>query len=94
MNGPILWFIAGNVPTNEEFEAAKDFMGKGPMFEFVSLQTLDLNGPVRSNSGVGGLVPEAYKDAVQLKYKGKAVAENETVDEYLGATETKAARKK
>lgn len=77
MNGPILWFIAGNVPTNAEFEAAKDFMGKGPMFEFVSLNTVNLNAPIMNNSGVGGLVPEAYKNEkrVDIAVETKTIAD-------------------
>lgn len=60
MKNAILYFIAGAVPTNAEFAKAKQFMGTGPYLEFVSLENVDLNGPLRDNVGVAGDVPEAY----------------------------------
>ena len=61
IKGPILYFVEGDVPSNEEFENAEKFLGKGPMFEFVSLNTLDFNKPPMNASGVAGKVPEEYK---------------------------------
>lgn len=72
--GPILYFIDGNVPTNAEFEKASKFMGKGPIFTFVSLSTLDLNGELLKGSSVGGKVPEAYKDYPVLEVEIKKSA--------------------
>lgn len=61
MTGPILYFIAGEAPTNEEFAKAEPFMKKGPFLEFVSLKHLDLAAEPVNASGVAGLVPESYK---------------------------------
>jgi hypothetical protein len=66
MNNYILYFVAGNVPTNEEFSDAEKFMNKGPILEFVSLVDIDLNAEVRDNVGVAGKVPEAYLHFNQL----------------------------
>jgi len=60
-NGPILYFVEGEVPTNAEFKKAEKFMGTGPLFEFISLATLDFNKPPMEASGVAGKVPEEYK---------------------------------
>lgn len=67
MTKPILYFIAGNVPTNEEFEKAAVLMNKGPLVEFVSLQTLDLNGPKLAYSEVHGEVPDLYKEVSDIR---------------------------
>ena len=62
MNNQILYFIAGEVPTNDEFEKASIFMGKGPFLEFISLLQLDTNGELMANVGVAGAVPDSYKN--------------------------------
>lgn len=61
MNNYILYFIVGQTPTPEEYKDAEQYMGKGPMFEFVSLSDVDLNAPLRGNVGVFGSVPDVYK---------------------------------
>lgn len=73
MTGPILYFIEGNVPTNDEFADALQYMGKGPMFEFVSLSSVDLNAPKMDCSAAYGKVPDEYKDLKPV------VAENYTL---------------
>jgi hypothetical protein len=73
----ILYFIAGTVPTTAEFEKAKSLMGQGPFLEFVSLQNLDLNGPLLENKGVAGAVPAPYKEFTVVDKKPKAVKESE-----------------
>jgi len=62
MNNQILYFIAGEVPTNDEFEKASVFMGKGPFLEFTSLLQLNINDELISNVGVAGAVPDSYKN--------------------------------
>lgn len=61
MTAPILYFVVGNVPTNEEFNSAFPLMGKGPIVQFISVANLDLNGPLLPASAVAGSVPAAYE---------------------------------
>lgn len=63
---PILYFIAGKVPTNKEFVAASQFMNKGPVLQFISLVDFDLNSGLIENEGVAGLVPELYKKSKRV----------------------------
>lgn len=60
--GPILYFVEGDTPTNEEFKKAEPFMKKGPFLEFVSLKNFDPTAPLVNASGVAGKVPEEYKN--------------------------------
>lgn len=62
MKNRILYFVKGPVPTNEEFLKAEPLQGKGPFLHFVSLEAIDLNGPLLENVGVAGAVPEEYKE--------------------------------
>lgn len=63
---PILYFIAGNVPTNAEFEKAQAFMNNGPILTFVSLTDVDFNAPLQKASAVAGAVPDVYKSVKRL----------------------------
>lgn len=64
MTKPILYFIEGEAPTNEEFEKASKFMNNGPILEFVSVPTLDLNADLLPHSEVAGAVPKPYQTVV------------------------------
>lgn len=76
---PILYFVEGEVPTNEEFAKAEQFMAKGPMFEFVSLANYDFNSELRPASGVAGKVPEIYKEYTVLdKMVAKAIEDKKS----------------
>lgn len=79
--GPILYFIEGEAPTNEEFAKAAKFMNQGPMFEFISLVHYDFNSALREASGVGGKVPDVYKEypVIDKAAPVKEVAEKKTL---------------
>lgn len=78
MNNQILYFINGDVPTNEEFEKASVFMNKGPFLEFISIQHLNLDEPLLKNVGVAGVVPDTYKDSKRLDITETITKSNKT----------------
>lgn len=81
--GPVLFFIAGEVPTSEEFNAAKPFFNNGPILQFVSLSKLDVNAPLRPAAGVAGLVPELYSKYTVLDKPKKLTKTAEKNDNEL-----------
>ena len=80
MNNQILYFISGDVPTNEEFEKASVFMNNGPFLEFISTQHLNLDEPFLENVGVAGAVPDTYKDSKRLDIQASVTKSNKAKD--------------
>lgn len=62
-HGDILYFINGEVPTDDEFQRASKLMGKGPSVVFISLVLHNINElEIKDRIKVAGNVPDKFAD--------------------------------